>query len=30
LIYKNAYRVDPIALEFFNTAGVELVKLETK
>ena len=27
LIYKNAYRIDPIALEFFNTAGVELVQL---
>lgn len=28
LIYKNAYRIDPIALEFLNTAGVELVLFE--
>ncbi len=27
LIYKNAYRIDPIALEFFEMAGVELVQL---
>lgn len=28
LIYKNAYRIDPISLEFFETAGVELMQLE--
>ena len=27
LIYKNDYRVDPIALEFFKKAGVELEKI---
>ncbi len=27
LIYKNAYRIDPIAQDFFKTAGVELVRL---
>ncbi len=27
LIYKNEYRVDPIALEFFKKAGVELEKI---
>ncbi len=25
LIYRNAYRIDPIALEFLKTAGVELL-----
>jgi deoxycytidylate deaminase len=24
LIYKNSYRIDPIALEFLQTAGVEV------
>ena len=27
LIYKNAYRIDPLALEFFDKAGVELEQL---
>ncbi|MHB8134478.1 MAG: deoxycytidylate deaminase [Anaerolineaceae bacterium] len=25
LIYKNSYRIDPIALEFLKTAGVEVI-----
>ncbi len=28
LIYRNAYRIDPIALEFLKTAGVELLAYE--
>jgi dCMP deaminase len=28
LIYKNAYRIDPIALEFFEKAGVELEQID--
>jgi len=27
LYYKNNYRVDPIALEFFQTAGVEIIQV---
>jgi len=25
LIYKNSYRIDPIAIEFLKTAGVEVI-----
>lgn len=30
LIYKNSYRIDPIALEFFTKAGVELQQYQEK
>ncbi|NPV56118.1 MAG: dCMP deaminase [Anaerolineae bacterium] len=30
LVYKDAYRIDPIALEFFQQAGVGVVELVEK